>query len=49
MRETRQVELLALLDDLEKIRTKDPEPDEIITELGTVIETLKTQSVEVGT
>ncbi|XP_067936252.1 myoferlin-like isoform X2 [Watersipora subatra] len=46
MRSTRQAELQFVLEDMEKIKRKDPEVAEILTELGTVRETLKAQTVE---
>ena len=48
MRLSRETELLALVDDMAKIKERDPGVDEIVTELGTVCETIKSQAVDVS-
>ena len=48
IRLTRETELAALLDDMQRIKERDPGPAEIFTELGTMNETLKAQAVEVS-
>jgi len=45
---TRQAELAGLLEDLDRLRERDPEADELLVELGTVCETLKAQAREVS-
>lgn len=47
MRITRSTELVGILEDMDKIKARDPEANEILTELGTVCATLKAQTIEV--
>lgn len=47
MRITRSTEIMGILDDLERVKEKDPGVEEILTELDTVCQTLRAQAVEV--
>lgn len=40
-------ELAGLLDDIQRVKERDPGPAEIFTELGTMCETIKAQAQEV--
>ncbi|KAF6018505.1 hypothetical protein EB796_023180 [Bugula neritina] len=42
----RETEMAGIIEDMEKVRLRDPEPAEILTELSTLAETLKAQAVE---
>lgn len=48
IRVTRETELGALLEDMQRIKERDPGPAEILTELSTMNETIKAQATEVN-